>query len=399
MRERGTLPVLAKGMRALCYLRELLLMLLLKPVAAVLRRVSPRYRHVWLVSERGDDARDNGYWFYRYLREEQKQVNARYIITADSPDSEKIARLGGAVRYRSFQHYLLYYCADKLISTHVQPCAPDLMIHYHLANKGIRARGKQVFLQHGIIKDEMQWLRRGNLYIDLFVCGAKPEYDYIHREFGFPEGVAQYLGLCRFDNLLRAAGHQRMILVMPTWRGAHYPSGDTFRQTAFCRAYQSLLESPELHALLKTFNCRMVFYPHIEMQKHMDCFHTTNPRVEIATSATHDVQQLLMDCGILVTDYSSVFFDVAYLRKSVFYYQFDEAEFRKYHYQQGYFDYRRDGFGPVLTDEKTLLESLQACLEQNMRPSETYTERMDAFFPLHDGKNCARTYNAICKLH
>ena len=163
-----------KLLRALCYLKELLAMLLCKLLGAVCRALSPAYRSIWLVGERGTDARDNGYWFYRYLRTQHPELRAYYVITADSPDAEKIAALGGAVQRCSFRHYLLYYCADYLAGTHVQPCAPDLMVHYHLAAKGIRARGKQVFLQHGVIKDEMQWLHRGNLYLDLFVCGAKP---------------------------------------------------------------------------------------------------------------------------------------------------------------------------------------------------------------------------------
>ena len=163
-----------KLLRALCYLKELLAMLLCKLLGAVCRAFSPAYRGIWLVGERGTDARDNGYWFYRYLRTQHPELRTYYVITADSPDAAKIAALGGAVRRGSFRHYLLYYCADYLVGTHVQPCAPDLMVHYHLAAKGIRARGKQVFLQHGVIKDEMQWLHRENLYLDLFVCGADP---------------------------------------------------------------------------------------------------------------------------------------------------------------------------------------------------------------------------------
>ena len=75
-------------------------------------------------------------------------------------------------------------------------------------------------MQHGIIKDEMEWLHRKNMYMDLFVCGAKPEYEYIRDTFGYPEHVPQYVGLARFDNLIRAERKEKMILVMPTWRGS-----------------------------------------------------------------------------------------------------------------------------------------------------------------------------------
>ena len=274
-------------------------------------------------------------------------------------------------------------------------CAPDLILFYHLAGKGIRARGKQVFLQHGIIKDEMEWLHRKNMYMDLFVCGAKPEYEYIRDTFGYPEHVPQYVGLARFDNLIRAERKEKMILVMPTWRGSKYPSGDAFYNTAFYKSYSSLLKSKRLNEMLEKFGYELVFYPHVEMQKYINDFRSEFSRVRIADKSTDDVQALLMDCAVLITDYSSVFFDVAYLNKPVIYYQFDEAEFRKYHYSEGYFDYIRDGFGPVCESEEQLLSSLGKCLGEDARLSEKYRPRVERFFPLRDDKNSERTFEAI----
>ena len=87
-----------KFLRALCYLKELLAMLLCKLLGAVCRAFIPAYRGIWLVGERGTDARDNGYWFYRYLRTQHPELRTYYVITADSPDAAKIAALGGAVQ-------------------------------------------------------------------------------------------------------------------------------------------------------------------------------------------------------------------------------------------------------------------------------------------------------------
>lgn len=384
--------------RAFCYLKELLMLLLCKLLGLFCRAFLPKYQHLWLVCERGNDARDNGYWFYHYLKTEHPEINARYVITEDSEDKPRIDALGGALRKGSFEHYLAYYCVDVLAGSHVQPCAPDLMVHYHLATKGIRPRGRQIFLQHGVIKDEMEWLHRKNLYLDLFICGAKPEYEYIRDTFGFAPGIVQYTGLARFDNLIRASKTEKMILVMPTWRGSHYPSGDAFPGTAFYRAFQSLLNSAKLEALLEKYDYRLVFYPHVEMQQHNKLFSTNSERITIADKSTHDVQQLLMSCAVLVTDYSSVFFDVAFLEKPEFYYQFDEEDFRKYHYQKGYFDFRRDGFGEVCTEEEELLEGLERCLASGVQLDEKYKERVARFFPYRDENNCKRIFEAIQKL-
>ena len=384
--------------RALDYARALGWFACLKPVAAAARRLVPSMKGLWLVMERGNDARDNGYWFYRYLRTEHPEINARYVITPDSPDAAKVEALGETVPFGSLRHRLMYLCADVLAGTHVQPAAPDLMVFYHLGARGIRARGKQVFLQHGITKDEMAWLHRQNLRIDLFACGAAPEYAYIHDTFGHPEGVARYLGLCRFDHLLTAGSPRRDILIMPTWRGSHYPSGEDFPGTHFFRHYQALLNHPSLHALLEEADCRAVFYPHIELQKELHHFSTTSPRVVLADSRSFDVQELLMNSAVLVTDYSSVFFDVSYLGRPVIFDQFDEEEFRSVHYRPGYFDYDRDGFGPVCRTEEALLDALKACVQGCFSMQEEYRARTERFFPLRDRQNCRRTYEAIRSL-
>ena len=69
-----------KVVRVLCYLKELCLMAFFKLFGAVCRCCSAKYRELWLVCERGNDARDNGYWFYRYLKEKHPEINARYVI-------------------------------------------------------------------------------------------------------------------------------------------------------------------------------------------------------------------------------------------------------------------------------------------------------------------------------
>lgn len=140
-----------------------------------------------------------------------------------------------------------------------------------------------------------------------FCCGAKPEYEFIRDTFGFAKEVPQYLGLCRFDNLIRAGKRDKVILVMPTWRGSYYPSGDAFLKTAFFEKFQSFLSSSRVKEMLETYDYQLIFYPHVEMQKYNKHFHTDSDRITIADKSTHDVQQLLMSCSLLITDYSSVF--------------------------------------------------------------------------------------------
>src|SRR5690554_2234410 len=65
----------------------------------------------------------------------------------------------------------------------------------------------------------------------------------------------------------------------------------------------------------------------------------------------YNYQQAFREGNLLVTDYSSVAFDFAYLREPVVYAQFDSDKiYRSYTYNKGYFSYVDGGFGPVAYD-------------------------------------------------
>ena len=98
----------------------------------------------------------------------------------------------------------------------------------------------------------------------------------------------------------------------------------------------------------------------------------------------------------MVTDYSSVLFDFAYLRKSVVYTQFDKEQFfNDQSYDQGYFDYEEDGFGPVCYDYESTVETLVRQVESGCVNPERYREREDRFFRYADQHNCERILQSI----
>ena len=81
-------------------------------------------KNVWLISERFDQARDNGYCFYKYVRENYPTQKIIYIIDKSAPDYRKICRYKTVIQHNSWMHYY-YYCLSKLhISAHVIGCAP-----------------------------------------------------------------------------------------------------------------------------------------------------------------------------------------------------------------------------------------------------------------------------------
>ena len=372
--------------------------LLLTPVARLLYGK----KHVWIICERGTDARDNGYHFFRYVREKHPKQQAYYIIDRQSADYPKVAALGNVVQRGSIKHWLLFLGAEMRISTHINGYVPGKHWRYSNFTSHRKGKAQTVFLQHGITKDNIEGLYKKNTAITLFICGAKPEYDYILSKFGYSETEVKYTGFARFDEL-NDFQIKRQILIMPTWRSwfsTHFDgvTQQNVENSTFLKKWAALIQSKRLRELTQKYNVSFVFYPHYEVQPYIHLFGQTDECVTIADFAHYDVQQLLKESMLLITDFSSVFFDFAYMQKPVLYYQFDEEEYREHHYAQGYFDYRRDGFGEVVTEEADLLVLLEQYLKNSCRLKPEYQQRIQGFFPLHDKKNCERIYQEIKNL-
>lgn len=366
--------------------------------AAPFLKSRAEYTDLWIISERGIDARDNAYHLFKYICENHPEINIAYIISRNSSDRAAAESLGRVIDYCSFKHYIAMALSKIKISTHIMGYSPIMNLFIRLNRLGL-VNGKKIFLQHGIIKDNLTYLYYNNTGADLFVCSAKPEFEHIESLYGYPEGAVRMLGLCRYDRLEKSRILNRRLLLMPTWRVSLQQCGEKeFKESAYYRAYQSLINSDRLDELLKRYNCELVFYPHIEMQKFLGCFKSGSRRVRIAGFNDSSVQDLLIKSDILITDFSSVFFDFAYMEKPVVYYQFDREEFRKTHYGEGYFKYEHDGFGKVTETEPELMEELEKILENDSRIDKEYLDRIHGFFSVCDKNNCKRNFEAILEL-
>jgi len=122
--------------------------------------------------------------------------------------------------------------------------------------------------------------------------------------------------------------------------------------------------------------------------------------VEPLTFEGEDVQGLYARCALLVTDYSSVAFNIAYLDRPIVYFQFDRAEMMRGGHmgRQGYFDYARDGFGPVADDLAEAERAIVAAINGGPRAAPMYQSRIDAAFPVRDGGASARVVAALEEL-
>lgn len=352
---------------------------------------------IFLISERGFDARDNGFHFFKYLRTNFPNLKVFYVIDKKSVDFKKVNVFGNIIGYRSVYHYLYFIAAKYKISTHIMGYSPNWKF-YNKYQKFLKFPGKRIFLQHGIIKDDLTGLYYEKTHLDLFICGALPEYNYILSNFHYPNNIVRYTGLARFDNLNRYKT-DNYILVMPTWRV--YLQTQTkkgFLDSEYYKNWNSLLNNLELHEILLRNEMKLIFYPHIEMQKFIDNFSTKYENFAIVGFENSEVQELLKNAKMLITDYSSVFFDFAYMKKPIIFYQFDEKTFFRNHYSRGYFNYRNSNFGDVVTTEIELLVSVKEVIKKNFVLDDSVFSAVSSFFSIHDNNNCERIFKEILEL-
>ncbi len=361
-------------------------------------RGKQRYKDLWLIAERGADARDNGYHFFKFMRKNHPEINCAYVISKDSPDYEKISALGRTVKPNTFGHYLAFACAKYKISTHIMGYAPDSYYFTVLDRKLGLVRGKKVFLQHGIIKDNIAELHYPKVNLDIFVCSTVPEYEDLVKNYNFPDGVIRRIGLCRYDALLSEHTVKRQILVMPTWRYyARKLSDGDFKKSDYYKSFNGLISDKRLHKLLEENDCELVLYLHYELQKFTHLFCGNNDRVHVRGMGDADVQKLLMESALLVTDYSSVFFDFAYMEKPLAYWQFDSERFFAEQYGRGYFKFD-EGFGPLCKEKEEVIDFIEKEFKNGMAVEATYAERVKSNFTEFTTDHCRKTYEEILKL-
>jgi len=125
-------------------------------------------------------------------------------------------------------------------------------------------------------------------------------------------------------------------------------------------------------------------------EKYLDFFEFGD-HIEIADDETYN--SLLNSCDLMITDYSSVAFDFAYLDKPILYYQPNDD----IPHEIGYFKIDEIGFGDVIYELDELIEKIEENIKNDCKNKSKYTHRINEFFKYHDKNNCRRIYEDITR--
>lgn len=350
-------------------------------------------KKIWFYMDRPNESDDNGLHLFKYaVKQDDNNVKKYFILSSDSEDFDEVKKIGKVIPYKSLKHRFLGMFVENIITSH-----PDNGIIYPFWGgypffAGL-LKSNNIFLQHGVLKDNIsEWLNKSNMNLSFFLVSSPKEYNSIFNyPYNYDKEIVQLKGLPRFDNL-RNIANKKQIIIMPSWRrDLTGKSNEYILETEYFKRFNSLINNEKLIEKAREYDYEIIFRPHPNVYNFIELY-DENDYVKIDYEKTK-FQTLFNNGSLMITDYSSVAFDFAYLQKPVIYYQYGND----YHFdiEESFFNYETMGFGEVCKSENKLVDLIIEYLENDCEIKEKYSKRIGDFFVFTDKNNCKRVHEAI----
>jgi CDP-glycerol glycerophosphotransferase (TagB/SpsB family) len=361
-----------------------------------------RKKIVIIYEKFGSSAQDNGFQFFRHCMEHkvEKRLGAHiyYVIDKKSPDYQRVKKYDDRVLdFLSIKHIVYMIASRLLVSSDSRPHSYAWKANNSLVLKIIRNK-KLFFLQHGVLAlkrvDNLMGKTRSEPF-NMFVTSSEQEKKIVQRYFKYDEDEICVTGLARWDVLEDKSKDYNEILLMPTWRNWLDEAEDSvFLESDYYKGYTELLSSERLQQILEKYNLKMNFYMHPKFKDFVDKFDSFG-RIHIV-QGEEPLNELLMRCKLLITDYSSVSWDIFYMGKPVLFYQFDYEMYNKIH--SSYIDMTTELFGDRSITLDGLCDDLERAIKMDFRLPYKYELMREGSFAYIDDNNCSRIVQEIRKM-
>lgn len=344
-------------------------------------------------------AQDNGYFFFKYCMDANVESDfdgeIYYVIDRKAADWEKVVPYRKHVlKYLSLRHMIYLQACKLMIST-------DTKGHAYVWRsmgsdiKALTYKKQLVFLQHGVTAFKRGHFERGtNVGCESFITTSQFEHDIIHNYLGYPEEEIPITGFARWDVLRDKSEGHREILMMPTWRTwLDDAENEVFAESDYCKNYMALLNNPKLDQILKDYDVTLNFYLHPKFRKFITEFSVVSDHIRLIPFGEAPLNELMMECNLLITDFSSVAWDVYYMNKPVLFYHFDIDDASK---TLGfYMDMKNDIFGDRAEKPDELMDLIIEYIESDFAMKEEYAKDREKYFAYVDDNNSQRIWAAI----
>lgn len=362
---------------------------------------------IWMYSDKPYKAGDNGEYAYRYASGVEDGIKKYYVLNKKSADVQRFKREGVSfLPYGTLRHKLAFLNASIVFATHENQ-APHNSIRGGVIGVRDLFNYNILFIQHGLTIQRLP--RILNKSVDstkkYFVASHFETENLLRPEYGYQKADIVTSGSPRYDGL--KSDTKKQILITPTWRnylakpgegkGEARKRNDVFRQSYYFKLYNSLINDKKILAAAEKYGYKIVFLLHPITSAQIDDFAGHDKRVEVIASTDGvSYEEMLTQSDLMVTDYSGVQFDFAYMKKPILYYQPKELPPS---YEEAVYTYEKNSLGEILSVHDELVDRLCAYMKNGCKVPKKYRERMDSFFYHHDHSSAKRVYQEAIKFH
>lgn len=295
-----------------------------------------------LFMDRVESNGDNAEAMFHYCKDRIK--HCYYIIGDQQKYNEMSKKFENIVFYGSPKFEKLYLNSKLLVSSGLDS---RLENYKGWRYPNTRVKTKYLFLQHGYINDDLSdWLFSKRF--DKLIVSDKQEQELVKSFYSVANSQVVNLGLARFDFLKPKS--EKILLIAPTWR-FYLKDESAFIKSDYLEVWNNLLSSKEIseYCMLNNLVLTLKVHPEFEKYKKYFCIQSSEKRYS----------DLLSEASMLITDYSSLYYDMYVLNRKTIFYQFDVKEFYRNHTYKQAIPYEKIGAGVVtdnLAELITLLE-------------------------------------------
>ena len=380
------------------------LFLVIRKVYFMMRPIM-KHKPIWMYLDKIYKGGDSSEYLYRYSVDQKDGNKHYYLIDKHTTDYKRLKKAGYKPLVRgSIKHRLVFLMADMMVISNSTVFAFN---NYGLPNSSY-VRDLVNFhvccVQHGMSVQKIavaQNRLRDNTR--LYFCASKyeienlskPIYDYVGYDALKLTGVPRYDGLKNDD--------KKQIMISPTWRmqaavpvrtseGEQRDYNPLFKESTYFQVFNSLINDPRLIDAAKKYGYRIKYVLHPIVSAQVNDFDRNDYVDIIPAVGDMSYETMFRESSLMVTDFSGIQFDFAYMRKPLVYLHHKDIP---QHYEEGTFFYDTMAFGEIAHDNDELIELLCEYMANGCKMKDEYVRRADDFFYYNDHNNCKRIYEIM----
>lgn len=360
-----------------------------------------RQSRIWLTYDKLYKGGDCGEYFYKHAASRKDGISADYVLNEKSPDYARLRNEGyRPLKYGSLKHKLRFLNAEAIFTTHGGVHSFNSFTDSDIVYFQDLLRSDVACIQHGLTVQQLAF-NSNRLFNNMkrYYCASKYEIQNLaHPVYGYEDKSALKLtGIPRYDGLIN--NDKKQILITPTWRNyiampaaaknESKPYHPGFKNTDYFKIYNSLLSDSRLIETAKATGYKIIYLLHPAVSAQIADY-PQHEGVEILPSLSINYEEILTESSLMVTDYSGVQFDFAYMRKPVVYYHPTKLP---PHYKEGGFFYDTMGFGEICIEHEELVENICDYMLSSCQVKPFYLARQNDFFAYDDLNSSRRIYD------